>query len=53
MGYQNAFLVAAFVALAQTSVFLAFIKWGRSLRKASVHRYLKYVKQIEDDGLIH
>ncbi|OQU99867.1 hypothetical protein CLAIMM_05440 [Cladophialophora immunda] len=53
MGYQNAFLVAAFVALAQTSVFLAFIKWGRQFRKASVNRYFKYVKQIEDDGLSH
>ncbi|KIX02991.1 uncharacterized protein Z518_06541 [Rhinocladiella mackenziei CBS 650.93] len=53
MGYQNAFLVAAFVCLAQTSVFFAFIKWGRQWRKASVNRYWKYVKQIQDDGLVH
>lgn len=53
MGYQNAFLVAAFVAMAQISTFLVFIKWGRGLRKASVNRYLKYVKEIEDNGLAH
>jgi hypothetical protein len=53
MGYQNAFLVCAFVALAQISLFFAMIKWGRGLRKASVPRYLKYVRQIEDDGLGH
>ncbi len=53
MGYQNAFLVAAFVALAQTSLFFAFIKWGPDLRKASVPRYLKYLEQIEGAGLKH
>jgi len=53
MGYQDAFLLAAFTALAQTAVFLVFIKWGRQIRKASVDRYLKYVQQVKDDGLLH
>merc|ERR1712000_669100 len=53
MGYQNAFITAACVAFAQISLFLVFIKWGRRMRKASATRYLKYVKQIEDDGLVH
>ncbi|RSL86545.1 hypothetical protein CEP51_002742 [Fusarium floridanum] len=53
MGYQNAFLVAAFTALAQLSLFLVFIRWGRHFRKASVSRYWKYVQQVKDDGLLH
>ncbi|KAK5216424.1 hypothetical protein LTR72_010598 [Exophiala xenobiotica] len=53
MGYQNAFITAACVACAQISLFLVFIKWGRRMRKASAPRYLKYVRQIEDDGLVH
>ncbi|KAJ6437914.1 hypothetical protein O9K51_09336 [Purpureocillium lavendulum] len=31
MGYQNAFLVAAFSTLAQQSLFLVFIRWGHSM----------------------
>ncbi|KAL4904498.1 hypothetical protein BDW74DRAFT_178604 [Aspergillus multicolor] len=53
IGYQNAFLIAAFAGLAQTSVFFIFVKWGRQLRKASVGRYWKYVQQVKDDGLLH
>lgn len=53
MGYQNAFIVAAFAALAQISVFLVFIKWGKNLRKASVPRYWKYIHQLQKEGLIH
>ncbi|KAK4934834.1 hypothetical protein LTR10_024002 [Elasticomyces elasticus] len=53
MGYQNAFLVAAFVALAQISVFFAFIKWGRGMRKATAPRYLNYVSQMKAGGLTH
>ncbi|CAI6097655.1 unnamed protein product [Clonostachys chloroleuca] len=53
LGYRNAFLVAAFTALAQTAMFLVFIKWGRQIRKAGVSKYLKYVQQVKDDGLLH
>jgi hypothetical protein len=53
MGYQNAFILAAFVALAQISLFFVFIKTGKPLRKASVPRYLKYVEQIEGPRLSH
>lgn len=53
LGYQNAFLIAAFVALAQISLCFVFIKYGKGLRKASVPRYLKYVQQVKEDGLAH
>ncbi|KAK0376111.1 hypothetical protein CLIM01_06531 [Colletotrichum limetticola] len=45
MGYQNAFLVAAFAALAQISSYFAMIKWGRQIRAASVTRYWKYCQK--------
>jgi hypothetical protein len=53
LGYQNAFLIAAFVALAQISFCFVFIKWGRQLRKASVLRYWKFVQQVKEDGLAY
>jgi hypothetical protein len=45
MGYQNAFLVAAFVGLAQALTFLIFVKWGKGWRNMSKHRYWRYVEQ--------
>lgn len=53
MGYQNAFLVAAFVSLAQIAFFFVFIKYGRGMRKASAQRYLKYVAEVKDGGFAH
>lgn len=53
MGYQNAFIVAAFAALAVICSFLVFIKFGREFRRKSAQRYLKYVKQMEDEGVKH
>jgi hypothetical protein len=53
MGYKNAFLVAAFVALAQISLCFFFIKYGRGFREASVAKYLKCVQQAKNDGLGH
>ncbi|KAK6381617.1 hypothetical protein LTS17_004676 [Exophiala oligosperma] len=53
MGYQNAFLVGAFVSMAQILVFLIFIKWGRSMRKGTATRYKRYVMELEADGLKH
>ncbi|EXJ91478.1 hypothetical protein A1O3_00026 [Capronia epimyces CBS 606.96] len=53
MGYQNAFIVAAFAGLAQVLTPLIFIKYGKRLRVASTNTYLKYVKEITDAGLTH
>ncbi|KAI9739248.1 MAG: hypothetical protein M1834_007461 [Cirrosporium novae-zelandiae] len=53
MGYQNAFIVAAFIGLAQALTFLVFVKYGKTLRKRSIARYWKYVKEIEKAGLKH
>jgi hypothetical protein len=53
LGYQNAFIVAAFAGLAQVLTFLVFVKWGKRMRKASVHRYYRYVKEMAAVGLTH
>lgn len=53
MGYQNAFIVAALAALVVISSFLLFIRFGRELRRKSTQRYLKYVRQLEEDGVKH
>ncbi|KAJ9644288.1 hypothetical protein H2204_001639 [Knufia peltigerae] len=53
MGYQNAFITAAFAGLAQALTFLIFVKYGKSLRVRSTDRYLKFVKEITDAGLTH
>ncbi|KAL9039840.1 MAG: hypothetical protein Q9214_004712 [Letrouitia sp. 1 TL-2023] len=53
MGLQNAFIVAAFVGLAQTLSFLLFVRYGRHLREISVSRYRKYVQEMAAAGLIH
>ncbi|KAI9743624.1 MAG: hypothetical protein M1818_002940 [Claussenomyces sp. TS43310] len=53
MGYQNAFIVAAFVGLAQVCTFLAVVKWGKSWRVASKARYYRYVKESENLGFGH
>lgn len=45
MGYRNAFLVAAFAAMAQVASTGIFIKYGRKMRQASVPKYLRYVEQ--------
>jgi hypothetical protein len=46
MAYQNAFIVAALAGLAKVLTFLGFVKWGKQMRKASVHRYYRYVKEM-------
>ncbi|KAK6373569.1 hypothetical protein LTS17_008061 [Exophiala oligosperma] len=53
MGYQNAFLVAAFAGLAQVLTFLIFIKWGAQMRAASAERYRKEVEAAEKLGYGH
>ena len=53
MGYQNAFIVAAFAGLAQVLTFLAVVKWGKSWREMTKGRYYKYAKEAESLGSSH
>lgn len=53
MGYQNAFILAAFAGLAQVMTFLIFVKWGKKWRMQSTQKYLKYVKEIVEKGGAH
>jgi len=53
MGYQNAFILAAFAGLGQVLTFLFFVKFGKRFRIASTPRFLKYVKEITEAGLTH
>ncbi|KAM0315668.1 hypothetical protein ACHAO8_003719 [Botrytis cinerea] len=53
MGYQNAFIVAAFAGLAQVLTFFAVVKWGKSWRNNTKGRYYKYVKENEILGVTH
>lgn len=53
MGLQNAFLVAAFVGMAQCATFLIFVKYGKQLRRHSAARYAKYVEKMAIAGVIH
>ncbi|KAF7957887.1 hypothetical protein EAE96_003454 [Botrytis aclada] len=53
MGYQNAFIVAAFAGLAQVLTFLAVVKWGKSWRNNTKGRYYKYVEENEILGVTH
>ena len=53
MGYQNAFIVAAFAGLAQVLTFLVFVKWGKRWREGTTRRYWKYVEEMAKAGLTH
>ena len=53
MGYQNAFILAAFAGLAQVMTFLIFVKWGKMWRKKSTDKYLRYVREIVEKGGAH
>lgn len=53
MGLQNAFLVAASVGMAQCASFLAFVKYGKGLRRTSAPRYAKYVEEMASEGVGH
>lgn len=53
MGYQNAFLVAAFAGLAQVLTFLVVVKWGKSWRVATQGRYQTYMRESENLGAMH
>ena len=43
MGKQNAFILAAFVGLAQVLTFLIMVKFGKKFRAKTRHQYRKYV----------
>lgn len=53
MGYENAFLVAAFAGLAQVLTFLAVVRWGKGWRRASRQSYYRFVKESEVLGVTH
>ncbi|CAD6440025.1 6505ea9c-ed63-4f6a-a8a3-9446c1d57371 [Sclerotinia trifoliorum] len=53
MGYQNAFIVAAFAGLAQVLTFFAVVKWGKSWRNNTKGRYYKYLKESETLRITH
>lgn len=53
MGYQNAFLVGAFVGMAQVLTCLIFIKWGPRIRAASADRYRAEVEKAVKLGIAH
>jgi hypothetical protein len=53
MGYQNAFILAAFAGLAQVVTFLAVVKWGKGWRDATKGRYYRFVKESQSLGVAH
>ncbi|TGO47311.1 hypothetical protein BOTNAR_0532g00040 [Botryotinia narcissicola] len=52
-GYQNTFVAAAFISLAQVLVFLVFVKWGKGWRAGSKDRYWTMVEESAKRGLAH
>ena len=53
MGLQNAFIVAAFAGLAQVLTVFIFIRYGHTMRRASVSRYQHYREEMMAAGLVH
>lgn len=53
MGYQNAFILAAFAGLAQVCTFFAVVRWGKGWRANSRAKYYGYVEESESWGVIH
>lgn len=45
MGYQNAFIVAAFAGLAQVLTFLAVVKWGKTWRNNTQGKILLRIRK--------
>ncbi len=46
MGLTNCFITAGFVSLACTLTFLFMIKYGKTLRRKSTEKYLKYIARV-------
>lgn len=53
MGLQNAFIVAAFSGLIQVLTVFFFIRYGESMRRASVDKYMRYKNEMVVAGLAH
>ena len=53
MGFQNAFMVAAFVGMAQVLLFLVFVRWGKAMRERSAGRYKRYLEEMAQAGFVH
>ena len=53
MGYQNAFILAAFAGLAQVLTFLIVVRYGKSWRNMTKQRYYRFVKESESLGVSH
>lgn len=53
MGLQNAFIVAAFAGLAQVLTVFFFIRYGQTMRQASVGRYQHYKEEMMAASLVH
>ncbi|TGO39040.1 hypothetical protein BHYA_0062g00450 [Botrytis hyacinthi] len=51
--YQNTFVAAAFISLAQVLVFLIFVKWGKGWRAGSKERHWTMVEDSAKRGLAH
>jgi hypothetical protein len=47
LGYQNAFILAAFTGLAQVFTFLVVIKGGKRWRDTTKKRYCRFVEESE------
>ncbi|KAF9869713.1 hypothetical protein CkaCkLH20_12756 [Colletotrichum karsti] len=53
LGYQNAFILGAFLGLSHNLTIFPVIRWGRSLRQKSANRYWRKVEKHEMAGLTH
>ena len=53
LGLQNAFISAAFIAMAAASVFLVMIVWGKMFRERSRETYWKIVTENSKRGMGH
>lgn len=53
MGLQNGFIVAAFAGLAQVLTVFIFIRYGHTMRRASVSRYQHYREEMMAADLVH
>lgn len=53
LGYQNAFILAAFAGFAHNLTVFPLIKWGKGLRQRSAEKYWKTVKDGVDLDVNH
>ncbi|PGH28274.1 hypothetical protein AJ80_00165 [Polytolypa hystricis UAMH7299] len=46
MGLQNCFITAAMVSIVCTMTFLLMVKYGKTLRRMSTEKYLRYISSV-------